>query len=245
MRIRTAVAAALLLPSIASAQARVPRGIVGGRPQPAPLGPQPEPIARAIKIQRSHYSFETYPLLSRAMSPAISTVRNTSNWSYGTGTRIDYRLTQYISWTVDMTSSFMGGPVTSQTIEPGIRFRPDNWDHALRPFADARLGYEFANDQYSTGSDLGIGPASSFAPTSRYSRGFGAIAGAGVEYSLTSTMSLTTAVSAMRSSMAAYSSSGLTIPTDEGRFHLTTYRLALGFRYNPVHSFNSFENSVH
>src|SRR5258707_1827574 len=64
MHIRTVLTVALLLPSIASAQARRPR-IGGGRPEPAPLGPQPEPIARAQAIVQSRISIETYPMISR------------------------------------------------------------------------------------------------------------------------------------------------------------------------------------
>ena len=239
MRIRTAIAVALLLPSVSFAQARVPRI---GRPRPGgpvPLGPQPEAIARSLAYTRSRYSVETYPLISRVQAPGFSAGRPISNWtSFGTGTRLDYRHTQYLSWTLDVTSSYLGGPAISETVEVGTRIRPENWDHVLRPFADARVGFAHASDTYSTYSlpvDLGIGPAASLSSGSRYSRGFGAVAGAGVECSLTNTLALTTEMSAMRSNMVAYRFTGLTVPTGGDSFRMTTYRLTVGLKYNPVY----------
>ncbi|MEO6525206.1 MAG: hypothetical protein ABIP93_01140, partial [Gemmatimonadaceae bacterium] len=99
MRIRTAlVAVALLLPSITSAQLRTPR-IGGGRHpgQPVPLGTQPEVIARAQAAVRSRYSMEAYPLISRVEAPGMESGSPTSAWtSFGSGTRLDWRHTEYL-----------------------------------------------------------------------------------------------------------------------------------------------------
>jgi hypothetical protein len=86
---------------------------------------------------------------------------------------------------------------------------------------------------------LGIGPASELAGTSRYSRGFGAVAGVGAEYSLTNTFALTTGLSAMQSNMVPYRSNGVSIPTSGESYRMTTYRLAIGLRYNPIHMLRS------
>jgi hypothetical protein len=97
-----------------------------------------------------------------------------------------------------------------------------------------RAGFEHSYDSFSQQA-IGIGPASGLSSGSRYSRGFGAVAGAGVDFSLTNTFALTTAVSAMRSNMTAYRISGVSVPTADPSFRLTTYRLTVGLKYNPVH----------
>ncbi len=234
MRIRTLLVFALLLPSISTAQTRQPR-VGGARPgQAVPLSPQPEAVARSVMYQRSRYSVETYPLISRVLAPGFSGGPVSSWTSVGTGTRLDYRFSRYLSWTLDLTSSFLGGPAITETAEVGVRIRPEHWDARLRPFADVRLGFEHARDNYAMPTEFGIGPASSLATGSRSSRGFGGVAGAGMEYSLTNTLALTTAVSAMRSNMVAYRFSGVSVPTGGDRFLMTTYRLTAGLRYNPV-----------
>ena len=240
MRIRTAlVAATLLLPSAAFAQ-RLPR-IGGGRPgQPVPPGKEPEVIARSQAYQRSRYTIETYPLLSRVTAPSLTPGSGTSTWmTFGGGTHLDYRYSQYLAWTADVTSAFLGGQASMETAELGIRFRPLDWEHKVRPYADVRGGYQHTDESYSSigsGTEIGIGPASSLASTSRYSRGFGAVAGVGVDYSLTNTLGITTGVSAVRATMNPYSYNGTSLPTAGGSFQMTTYRLTLGLKYNPVHA---------
>jgi hypothetical protein len=239
MRIRTVVVLALVLPSLLDAQGRRPR-TGGARPgRPVPLGAQPEVIARANAMQRSRYSVETYPLISRVLAPGFSTGPVSSWTSFGTGTRLDYRLTRYLSGTVDLTSSFVGGPAITETAEVGLRLGPQYWEHRLRPFADARFGFEHASDNYSMPTELGIGPASPMASGSRYSRGFGGIVGVGAEYSLTNTFALTTGVSAMRSNMTAYHFSGISVPSGGDDFRMTTYRFTVGLKYNPVRMLRS------
>jgi hypothetical protein len=235
MRIRTAlVAAALLLPSVASAQLRTPR--VGGRHpgEPIPLGTQPEAIARSQALIRSRYSVEAYPLISRVEAGGFASGAPTTRWtSFGSGARLDWRQTQYLSWTLDLTASYLGGLAVTETAEIGARIRSERWDHRVRPFADLRVGFEHVS-QSSSGRDLGIGSASDLNSAVRYGRGFGAVAGTGVEVFLTNTMALTTGLSAMRSNMTAYRFSGMSVPTAESNYRMTTYRLMVGLRYNPV-----------
>ena len=247
MRIRSALAVALLLPSVSFAQARAPRIGGGRRPgEPVPLGPQPEVVARSQAYQRSRYSVETYPLISRVEAPGFAAGSPVSRWTtFGTGTRLDWRHTQYLSWTLDLTSSYLGGPAITETAEIGTRLRPENWDFRVRPFADVRLGFQHVYDAYSLPADIGIGPASSLSSGARYSRGFGAVAGVGLEYALTNTFALTTAVSAMRSDLAAYHYNGVSVPTGGDSYRMTSYRLTLGLKYNPVHLLRAANEPAH
>ncbi len=239
MRTRALVAIALVLPSLALAQRATPR-IGGARPgQPVPLGRQPEVVARSSAITRSHYSVETYPLITRSVAPGFSGGPSISSTSFGAGTRLDYRYTRYVSWTMDLTSAYLGGPATTETAELGMRLHPEDAERRIRPFADVRFGFEHSADAYSSQLDAGFGPASSLATGSRYSRGFGGVAGAGVEYSLTNTFALTTGVSVMRSNMTAYRYTGVSVLTVDDTYRMTTYRLAVGLRYNPVWAYRT------
>jgi hypothetical protein len=237
MRLGSFVVLALVIPSAAIAQRSAGR-IGGNRPgQPVPLGRQPAVVARSVAMQRSRYAIETYPLLSRVVAPGYSGGRPISSWnSFGAGTRLDYRFTRFISLTGDITSSLYGGPAQMETAELGMRFHPEDMEVRIRPFADVRVGFEHSTDQFSDQMALGFGPASSLVTSERYSRGFGGVIGAGAEYSLTNTFSLTTGVSAMRTNMMAYSYSGTSVPTTGDRFAMTTYRLSIVLRYNPVYA---------
>jgi len=243
MRIRTALAFVLLLPSVSSAQARRPR--IGGTDpgQSVPLSPQPNAVARSQAFVRSRYSIEAYPLISRVIAPSLSGGAASTWTSAGSGARLDWRSNPYMSFTFDLTSAYLGGQAITATAELGVRIHPEHGESRFRPFGDARIGYEHSgetNNQLQ--SSLGIGPASEFAARSRYSRGFGAVLGGGVEYGLTNTMALMTGVSAMRSNMAAYQFTGVNLPAGGDRFVMTTYRLTLGLKYNPVYSIKSSAN---
>ena len=228
MRLRTAaVAVALLLPSVATAQLREPR--VGEPRPPMPEGRQPEAIARAQRLVRSRYSVEVYPLISRVKAGGVSEGSPTSSWtSFGTGTRLDWRHSDHLSWTIDVTVSYLGGSAITETAEVGTRIRPKNWNDRVRPFADLRVGFEHVSQ------DLSLGAASIRTSEVRYGRGFGAVAGAGVEYFLTNTLGLTTAVSAMRSRMTTYRYTGVTTSTTDSSYPMSTYRVSVGLRYTPV-----------
>jgi hypothetical protein len=147
-----------------------------------------------------------------------------------------------MSFTFDLTSAYLGGLAVTETAEVGIRIHPEQWESRLRPFADARVGYQHAGETFPILSSLGIGPAAGLTSGSRYSRGFGAVIGGGVEYGLTNTMALTTGVAAMRSNMAAYHLTGVSVPTAGDHFVMTTYRLTLGLKWNPVYSLKSSVN---
>ena len=236
------VASVLLLPTVAGAQLRP--GIDGRNPSPRlPEGRQPEVIARAQGLIRSRYSVEAYPLINRVEASGLGTGSPAARWtSFGTGTRLDWRQTDYLSWTIDVTASYLGGPAITETAEVGTRIRPQGWDGRVRPFADLRVGFEHVSQDLS-GGELGFTPA--FAQNAvRYGRGVGAVAGAGFEYFLTNTLGLTTAVSAMRTSMTAYDFSGMSAPTDGGNYRMTTYRLAVGLKYNRVRYVGTAKNTI-
>jgi hypothetical protein len=245
MRIHTAIATlALLLPSLASAQLRMPR--IGGRhpAEPVPPGKQPEAIARSQALVRSRYSVEAYPLISRMEATGPTAGSPTARWtSVGSGTHLDWRQSSNLSLTLDLTASYLGGQASSQTAELGTRIRPEQWDHRARPFADLRVGFQHVSQSFSY-QDLGIRPSSGASSAMRYGSGFGAVAGAGVEYYLTNMLALTTAVSAMRSSMSAYRFTGLSAPTTENSYRLTSYRLSVGLRYNPVRYLRSTNPAI-
>ena len=245
MRIRTVmVAVALVLPSVATAQLRAP-GLEGRGPdRRTPGGRQPEVIARAQALVRSRYSVEAYPFINRVEASGLGSGSPTTRWtSVGTGTRLDWRQTDYLSWTLDMTASYLGGPAISETAEIGTRIRPAGWNDRARPFADLRLGFEHVS-QSLTNQGLGFTPVFNQSSAMRYGRGFGAAAGAGMEYFLTNTLGLTTAVSVMRTSMTAYDFSGMSAPADGGNYRMTTYRLAVGLRYNHVRYVGTTKNTI-
>ena len=245
MRLPTAlVAITLLLPSVAGAQLVAP-GIDGRHPgRQMPPGRQPEAIARAQAFVRSKYSVEAYPLVSRVEATSAIQGGPMTRWtSFGTGTRLDWHQTDYLSWTLDVTASYLGGPAVTETAEIGTRIRPHNWNDRVRPFADLRVGFEHVS-QSLTGQDLGLGSAFIGSPAMRYGNGFGAAAGAGVEYFLTNSLGLTTAVSVMRSSMSAYEFTGVSVPTTESSYGMTTYRLAIGLTYNRVRYLGPARNTI-
>jgi hypothetical protein len=219
----------LLLPVELSAQ-RLPlpgRGRHPGRPTPLP--PQAEPIARNLAYKRMRVSLESYPLISHVRS-GLSGDGLTSSWtSFGTGTRLDYRLNRHVSATMDITSAFAGGPVNVSTAELGTRFASERSGRTLYRFIDVRVGYTDASSSYVdpvTGGFTYSGPGFSS------SDGFGAVAGIGFEYALTRRFSLTTAGSMMRNYMTMRTLDG---PYAGDRsFTLTLYRYTVGIRYNPV-----------
>lgn len=246
MRSRTLIMIALLtLPSTLTAQRiRLPRGGRGATPQPAPLPPEAGPVTRALAYKRSRWSVEGYSLISSLQVPAAGggVTRYTTP---GGGTRADYRYTERLSATVDMTASLPGSPTTAETAEIGTRYSPLAWDRQLRPFVDVRAAYMRMYDMYAMPTPASIIAGASdqqFVEGGRYSRGFGSVAGAGFEYSLTRSLALTTELSAMRSRMTMYRFSGpATIPSDS-RYWMTSFRYVLGLKFNPVRSVHLTQN---
>ncbi|HET9012697.1 MAG TPA: hypothetical protein VFN38_12820 [Gemmatimonadaceae bacterium] len=235
MRIRAVVAILLLLPAPLSAQ-RFPVPRTGRDPaRPVPLPRQPEPIARELAYRRLRLSVESYPLISYVQSPGLAADGRTSAWTtFGAGTRAEYRLTRHASATLDLTSSLVGSPLIVQTAELGTRLRPERTERRVYPFADLRVGFVSAYDR-SLGPilyDAAGFPTPQSAYGIRYSNGFGGVAGAGMEYALTRTFSLTTGASVMVSRLTSHDFRGS--QTVDPGFAMTSYRLTIGVRYNPV-----------
>ena len=239
MRTRLLLIALIALPSVSSAQRPVPR--VGRRPTPEPatLAPHPAPVARALAYTRSHWSIEGYSLVSQFQIPQPSggVVGYTA---LGTGTHGEYRYNPHLSASVDLTASLFGSPTHAETAELGTRYSPLGMDEPLRPFLDVRAAYMRMFDPFSFAS-YGDPLASSPATGSRYSRGFGGVAGGGFEYPLTRSFALTTELSLMRTRMSTYRISPGTIANPD-RFWMTTVRYTLGFRFNPVRALYSAQS---
>lgn len=236
MRIRTVVTiVSLLLPAGLSAQ-RLPRPGTRrpGPTNPGPLPRQPEPIARQAEYTRLRISVESYPLLSYVQSPGFAD-GGTSAWTtLGAGTRAEYRVTRFLAATLDLTSSFLGGPVRLETSELGARIGPERSVRQVDPFIDLRVGY-IATSSRELGSSIddpfGF-PTPHGAFGSRYSRGWGGVVGAGLEYGLTPTFSLTSTLLATHSRMTSHDVLGA--PVANSGFGLTSLRCTVGLRYNPV-----------
>jgi hypothetical protein len=240
MRGRVVVAIGLLLlPAVSSAQ-RMPLPRIGGRgpAQPVPLSPQPPEITRAIAYRRLNLSVESYPMISYIDSPGLTGDGRASGWTaLGAGTRATYRLTPHVAATMDLTSSLLGSPIQVHTAELGTRLGPERSERRLYPFIDIRAGYVAA---YNTGlgsfidSPFGY-PTPSGVYGVRYSLGFGGVVGAGMEYALTHSLSLTSTASVLRSRMKSQDFVGSADASPS--FRLTSYRHTLGIRYNPVRMF--------
>lgn len=236
MRTRVLVAIAaivVLLPGTLSAQ-RLP--MPGRHPRPGapqPMPPESGPIARELSYHRLRISVESYPLVSFVQSSGLAS-GGTATWaSFGAGTRAEYRLTRTMSATLDLTSSFLGGPVDLQTAELGTRLGRARTERRLEPFADLRVGYTAAMAQgLSSYLDDPIGyPIPHGAYGSRYSNGWGGIAGVGMEYGLSRTFSLTTEVLGTQSRMTAHD---VLSRVAQPSYSITSLRWVLGLRYNPV-----------
>jgi hypothetical protein len=224
----------LLLPALSGAQ-RIPPPIIGREPaRPAPPPPTVPGLARELAYVRLPYSVESYPLITRFSTSRVG--GGAEQWwtSGGMGTRLDYRAAPLLSVTLDLTSSFFGGPVFTETIELGTRLRPDRSNRRVYPFADLRGGYILAHESFGL-SRLRDDPYwSSNVASARfaYSHGIGGVAGAGVEYALTRRFSLVGSASVMRSRMSGFDFGG---PAAQGgEYTLTAYRYAAGVRFNPV-----------
>jgi len=231
MRIAIAIVS-LLVPAALNAQ-RIP--LPRPRPaRPAPLPPQPTPIATDLAYRRMKLSIESYPMVSYFHAPGYASNGLMPSWTtFGIGTRADYRLTRYLSATMDMTSSFLGGPALVQTAELGTRVGRERSESKFYPFADLRVGYiaSFTKNAYSIDGIYG-GPTPQGSVVASYSHGFGGIGGLGMEYAVTRMVSLTTEVSVMQSGMKTHAFEGPMI-TDR-HFGLTSVRYILGVRFNPV-----------
>ncbi len=136
----------------------------------------------------------------------------------------------------------LGSPATTETVEIGTRFRPMPWNGEIRPFFDVRAAYMHMYDTFAAPIQT-FAAGESFVSGERYSRGFGGVAGAGLEFSLTRSLALTTEVSALRNRMTIYRVIGpASIPGDGRDYWMTSYRFMLGLKYNPVRVLNLVQN---
>ena len=107
-----------------------------------------------------------------------------------------------------------------------------------------RGGYMNLLDQY-TGSDSRRNRCCpERGEGTRYSRGFGGIAGAGAEFTVSNDFAVTTELLAMRNHMTTYRlTSTRSLPVGKN-YGLTSYRLVFGIKYNPLNSAGDAESEI-
>src|SRR5262249_29411327 len=161
---------------------RIPtRTGVGGGGQtpvdPAAKPPEVPEVARAVEYRRSRWAIEGYSLISNVQMPVGSAVL--SYTTIGAGTRGDYRLSEHLSATADVTFSPLGGASTSETIELGTRFMPLPHSEQVRPYFDMRADFMGVQDHFAPLGTTSIGRNNGqVGGATWYSRGFGGIGGA-------------------------------------------------------------------
>lgn len=236
MRIRSlAVAIVLLSPAALGAQRRLPPlpGQHRGPETPEPkVPPESGPIARQLQYTRLNISVASYPVLSFVQSSGLAS-GGTSAWAAaGTGAQVAYRFTRLAAGTLDLTTSFLGGPVDLQTVELGVRLGHPLTERRLEPFADVRGGYVAASSgQFGSNIDDVGYPLSHGAYGSRYSTGWEGVAGAGVEYAFTRQLSVSSEVLGTHAQMSAHD---ILSPVARPDYGITSVRWVIGLRYNPV-----------
>lgn len=241
MRTRLLLLAALVsVPAALTAQiGRRGGGIATGAGQPplpgTPLPPQAPIVNQALSYHRSRWSAEGYTLISSFTTVDPTGGRSQSN-AFGSGTHADYRVTDHWSGTADLTAAFLGGSVTAQTAEVGTRFRPMPYNTNVRPYLDLRGVYTHIHDTFflptNSASTPLVGPGVVSSDVGRYSRGVGGMMGAGLDYTLTPTLALTTEFSAGRHRMDTYSLTGMMPVAGKNAYWMNVYRYTLGLRYN-------------
>lgn len=245
MRARALVMLGVLLPSVLSGQGRIIRPGQRSPTEPTTLPPEAPSVARALSVQRSRWTIEGYSLLSSVQVPSAAGGVSTYT-TFGSGTHADYRYTERWSATMDLTASAIGSPTISETAEVGTRFAPLPWSEdfrGIRPFFDVRAAYMHMYDTYASPLAVVAGTSGQdFSQVARYSRGFGSVAGAGLELPITNTMAITTEVSGMRNRMTTYHLSGPAGIPSGNSYWMTSFRFAIGFKYNPVSRLNMAQN---
>ena len=232
MRARNWVAIGLvLLPSISESQQR-PRIRLGGQPPRAtPSGPQPRVVSEALRYRRLKLSVEGYTQVSRIDVPSFGGIPGESFTTGGSGTRIEYRFNHMVASTLDLTQSFIGGPVFNESAELGFRFGPSRASADVVPFVDARAGYFFSQPRQQFG-DFTNNPQINFASVMDYSRGPGIIGGGGVEFAATRRFSVVTAATYARAHLTArrlMQGAGT-----ENKYTMSAMRYVVSLRFNGV-----------
>ena len=224
----------VLLPSISEAQQR-PRIRLGGQPPRTagalPDGPQARPVSQALRYRRLNVSVEGYTQVSRIDVPSFAGLPGESFTTGGTGTRFEYRFNRMVASTLDLTQSFIGGPVFNQTAELGFRLGPSRASADIVPFVDARAGYFFSQPRQQLG-DFGNTPQINFASVMDYSHGPAVIGGGGVEFAATRRFSVVTAATYARAHMTARR-----LPRTSGaedRYTMSAMRYIISLRFNGV-----------
>ena len=106
-----------------------------------------------------------------------------------------------------MTASYLFSPSITESGEIGTRYSPLSLDRELRPFFVGRLGYMHMYDTFLTSVSPSLNGGfggSDYDDVGRYTQGFGASLGTGVEFPLTRSLLLTSELSAMRNRMTTY-----------------------------------------
>jgi hypothetical protein len=170
----------------------------------------------------------------------------------GAGSRLGYRYTDQWSATMDLTVSPYGGSTTTATAELGTRYSPLSWDTQVRPFLDIRGGYTRMYDEFASPTNPGgpIDPGAvydqQYGTELRYAHGFGGVAGAGFDVSLTNSLALSTEFMAARSRMQVYRLDGVAgLPTGGTAYWMTAYRIAFGLKFNPIHTSHLAQTVTH
>jgi hypothetical protein len=240
LTLASALALPCALPPALSAQIiRFPRRAGRTQPRDRPMPPRVKPVAQAMAYRRSRWSVESYPMISSVQMPG-PLGGGTSYTVAGAGVMGEFRGLERVSGTFDVTSSIPGTSMSMQTIELGTRLHAVRSDRQLRPFVDVRAAYAHMNDLFAGSVSTG-GPLFSqqFVQGMQYSEGYGGIAGAGIEYSLTARVSVTTELSALRGRMTTYRLSAPTsFPVSDASYWMTAFRYTIGLRFTPVHVMN-------
>lgn len=246
MRARVFVAVGLLaLPSVLTAQIRVTRP--GRTPeQPTTLPPEIPPVARSLSIQRSRWTAEAYTMFSAVQVPTGNGV--SSYTTFGAGTRADYRFTDRWSATMDLTASALGSPAVTETAEAGTRFSPMTWSEdyrGIRPYFDVRAAYMHSYDTFASPAAVVSGQAGGQnLETGRYSRGFGGVFGTGADLPITSRWAISTEISGLRNRMSTYRLTNVSSLPINNSYWMTTFRFAVGIKYNAIRSLSLSQNPM-
>lgn len=237
MRSRLALALVVMSVPVAelSAQTRVtipPRTARGPRPAEKPPQAPGIPDARLYSRYRlSRFSVEQYPMLTQLQTTGLVAEGVAASWTMlGDGTHLGFRVAPSLFVTADMTSAFLGAPLSMGSADLGLRVKP--WaSYRFRPYADARMSWAYT---------MGAGGGSNIVPTvflirSMYGdittgSGKGALFGLGMETTVRRNLILSSGLSSTH-----YAMTGRRIGGDwrEWKYSADALRLSVGLRYNP------------